>query len=339
MGGNLLAKWGLPPKRIQAAEYKALTAEVKTKIIENLVLTGSTAKIELIRSYRNKESFGDADFVMTEITVPQLKPIVQRVSASPHYHTNDGTISFPYNGFQVDLITQPADSYESSLNYFAYNDLGNLLGRIYHKLGVSFGHRGLVYTIRESHFTGNPDDNHVAGTTILSTGISQILKCAGYDPITYHAGFDTVEQIFEYVTTSPFFDASIFEYESLNHTNRTRNRKRANYAGFLEWLSTSAHKERRFPFLKKEEYRDFWNSQFPFLSDELLKLEKEHGRKLLLRSCLNGDHVKVIVGEDGYKIGWILTYIRQNYSEQEILGLTEETRTALVRKTALYYGI
>jgi hypothetical protein len=45
--------------------------------------------------------------------------------------------------FQIDLIFTKPKFYESSLNYFAYNDLGNLLGRgaeqISGKLGASGG--------------------------------------------------------------------------------------------------------------------------------------------------------------------------------------------------------
>ncbi|GAF99140.1 unnamed protein product, partial [marine sediment metagenome] len=52
----------------------------------------------------------------------------------------------------------------------------------------------------------------------------------------YLEGFDEVEDIFQYVIDSKYFNPKIFEYEQLNHQNRTRNKKRKNYELFLQYV-------------------------------------------------------------------------------------------------------
>ena len=41
--------------------------------------------------------------------------------------------------FQIDFIKVGEENWETSKNYFSYNDLGNLMGRLAQRLGVKYG--------------------------------------------------------------------------------------------------------------------------------------------------------------------------------------------------------
>lgn len=40
------------------------------------------------------------------------------------------------------------EHFNTSLEYLNWNDLGNLIGRIAHKFGLKYGHKGLLYIIK-----------------------------------------------------------------------------------------------------------------------------------------------------------------------------------------------
>lgn len=71
----------------------------------------------------------------------------------------------------------------------------------------------------------------------ISDDIPLIFKFLGFDYDIFDAGFDTLEEIFEYVINSEYFDPAIFLYENLDHTNRVRNKKRDSYRQFIQYIS------------------------------------------------------------------------------------------------------
>ena len=83
---------------------------------------------------------------------------------------DDGSI------FQVDLIRVDCRHMESAFSYFAFNDLGNLLGRIFHRAGFKLGHKGMCYVVREE---GN--QSNAIKEIEVTTSWKEALEFAGYD--------------------------------------------------------------------------------------------------------------------------------------------------------------
>lgn len=222
MGGNAIEN----TRRLQAEEYKALEKELVEKL--------GTIYPELhpLPYYRSKPDFGDMDIV-----VP--KPKLERKDFEVFLNTlgsrqavyNSDNISFEYKDFQIDLIFVEPEQVQSAIFYYAYNDLNNLVGRIAHKFGLKFGWDGLNYQIRT-------ESGHRAESILLSRDPAAIYHYLGYDYSRWQQGFDSLEEIFSFVVSSPYFSAEIYDDENLNHINRTRNRKRKTYSAFLEWLTT-----------------------------------------------------------------------------------------------------
>lgn len=200
--------------------------EFKTRRLDQIgfmtVATACMGRLEIefpsnhfqpVVSYRNKETFGDldiiwcGDMIATEDMCKALKAI-EFVKNGPvtsfALRLNEDEI------FQVDLIYVDCKHLESSASYFAFNDLGNLLGRIFHRAGFKLGHKGMLYVVREE---GN--SSHALKEVEVTRSWKEALEFAGYDFNRWLEGFDELEDVFQFVASSPYFDKKIFSLEPI----------------------------------------------------------------------------------------------------------------------------
>jgi len=96
-------------------------------------------------------------------------------------------------------------------------------------MGFRFGDYGLKLVYRH-------EDGGRKFSKMISKNPAKTYEFLGFDYEKYLEGFDDVEDIFAYVVSSKYFNPKIFEYEQLNHQNRTRNKKRKNYELFLQYV-------------------------------------------------------------------------------------------------------
>lgn len=258
MGGKALKN--VQTRRYMADEYHKLVPEVENKlkkIFEN-------KRIVAIPAYSQKESYGDMD-VLVEGPFPS--DFVERVQAefNPGELVSNGPVcSFEYKELQIDLIRAPSEEYDISLHYYSFNDLGNLLGKIAHKFGVKYGHDGLYYIHRNG--------DHVFAEIVLTRDVKKALSFLGLPVEPYLKGFDTLEEVFAFVATSPYFSPYYYllTEEQKNATDRVRANKRQSYQKFMSWLEE--HKESLTaytPLKNKAEYLPMINEHFPHFEAEL----------------------------------------------------------------------
>jgi hypothetical protein len=217
--------------------------------------------------------------------------------------------------FQIDLIYVGNTHRELSiaLTYFGFNDLGNLMGRIFHRAGFKYGHRGLLKVVRD------PDNrDHIIDEVLVSEDPRKIFEFGGYDYDRYLDGFWTREEIFEYVASSPLFNRDIYLFENRNAKSRMRDKKRVMYNEFLNWCEKNDDLP-SFWTEDKEEYRNeqLTNafSHFPEFKrrydDAITRLE--HSKKL--RSKFNGDIVRKITGLNGASLGIFIKEFKNRYGD------------------------
>lgn len=123
------------------------------------------------------------------------------------------------------------EDFNSNYHYLGFNDLGNYIGRIAHRLGLKYGQEGLWY----NHY--QKDQN--LGKVMISKDYREIFKFLDLDYDRWLQGFPNLEDTFEYVLTSKYFDSEMFKLENLNRINRERNMKRTSYMSFLEWIQVN----------------------------------------------------------------------------------------------------
>lgn len=228
MGGNALKPFEV--RRVSKDEYFDLTKEVISMlkdVFPNIVFFVPDA-------YRSKPDFGDID-VLAHSLPDNFDEMVLAGHPAKAYSRNTNIFSFEYKDVQVDLINIPKDSAHFAYRYFSYNDLGGLIHVIAKQLGFYIGQKGLYYKLYL-----DAAQNQYVGDVVLTTDFDEALSFLGLDPGRYAQGFDTLEDIFEFVESSTFYKAEYFQFENRNAHDRFRDQKRKTYMGFLERIAKNA---------------------------------------------------------------------------------------------------
>jgi len=318
MGGKAIKQYGFEELRLPAAEYQKLVDEVIVHI---------PCRYAIIPAYRTKPDYGDCDIIIEDYDPTEL--IAQISGFKPL--KNDKVYSFPYKGFQFDFIKMPKEHFQTALDYYSWNDLGNLIGRAFHSIGVKYGHTGLEYVIRAELFGGA--STQVLNVVPLSTDTDTILRFGGYDPEKFKKGFDTLVEIFEFAASGRFFNPAKFSYENLNYINRTRDRKRATYQQFVAWMADTnvagqlLHEDKRL-------YLATIGDAFPNLPPALLAAEEKYQNQQIIYSRFNGMLVSEWTGLTGKELGSVMaTYKRSTPDQTVFLQLSPE----LVKQCFLHW--
>ena len=315
MGGNALKT---PTRRMTAAEMRTATDHI-VSVLQPVV----DGQVLPIPAFRAKPDFGDIDLIVEGDKRQDKDGSVRFVHdelmevARTHFHAtefapNTNMLSFDYHptahsdGFQVDLIVTPTRFLRTAVNYYSYNDLGNFIGRIAHKMGLKYGHEGLLYLWR--------DDTHLFRTLTVSADTPSILKCLGYDPKRFENGFDTLKDIFEFASSSCFFNGDLFLLENRNHKARTRDRKRANYNAFLQYIDDNKPAAYNFPDDKNLWLPHIFN-HFPDFERQWKQTHQEFLAYKNAKTFFNGKTVGAITGFSGKELGAFMGAFKEHLGD------------------------
>ena len=312
MGGNVFKG---KTCRLGKDQYE----RVSSRVVDALRTLYPQGKVFAIPSYRTKSDFGDLDVLLSdgELRTQAQYECLQRLTAdvfgAKEWKRNGPVISVDYRGvpleagkaFQVDMVKQDPRTYDYGLGYFSFNDLGNLIGRITHALGVSHRHDGLYWYFR--------DGTYLFKEIELTIDYDKALQFAGLDPARFAQGFEQLEDIFEYVASSEFFRPEIYLLHNRNHSGRIRNRKRKTYMSFLDWC------ERNCPSGKEPlpEDKQVWFERiqqfFPHFEDEYREVMRQYEQNRAAKEKLNGKLVSQLTGLTGPELGHAMRRIRASF--------------------------
>ena len=331
MGGKLIQSvWDLPEKRLSNEEYLIFKDQVLTDMKE---IFPSSWKLGVAPAIRQKESHGDLDIIVGMDSSLDVQRVLEEYLQMT-VHVNSNVISFPIAGFQVDLTFVPMKDYQSSIDYTSWGDTMNFCGRVAHKKGLSLGHTGLGFWIRQSLFEirlNFLDNDNIMEKVILTKDFSIILPLLGFDYDVWKHGFDTKEEVYHWVASSKFFDPEIFSFENLNHINRVRNKKRAMYAGFVEWLDKNSWKYNKHIFQRREYYIYDWSCRFPILKEAIKKNKVRYLRDKSFKEKVNGYRVMEILGiSDGKEVGRVMGELRKLHTKEEYVNMSQDKVDELI---------
>ena len=310
MGGSLFNEYHTV--RLSRPDYEAFATALK------LHLKDKFPQIPFIEPtpYFSKADFGDLDLLYTSISPDDL---IQLFPNTPVVR-NGITTSFclptlDQQHFQVDFIRIPFDQLYFAYAYFSYNDLGNLLGRVAHRLGFKLGFTGLQYVVR-----GLDNEHLVVAELTVTKSWAEALDVLRYSSKTWERGFATEEDIFRYVLTSGYVVKDMFALEQTNHSNRIRNRKRKLYSKFIEWV-----KEQNIPeklVIPKTELRQQFLEKvcilFPAFEDQLKQARLKEEQLKRVRERFNGEIISELTGLSGKELGsFIQEFIHRVIEERD----------------------
>ena len=266
----------------------------------------------LIQAYFNKQSFGDADFIVNSSLLPsnwmeRLKSVYRLTDTM--YVKNGDIVSIGYQHFQVDLIITAPEHCESSLNYFAFNDLGSLIGSIGARLGIKVGHKGAFLIVK--HKDEHCFQHQILKELLLTTNFHDILQMLGFDPICYKKGFFELEDIFKFVASGKYFDPAIFAQEYTSSKHRRSQTKRVTYMAFLSWIEeTKPPANHSFGQELMPLYETVVLGHCPWIKKEVDEVIEQFELDLCFKQVYNSAIVGKISGLTGKELGALMSQIK-----------------------------
>jgi hypothetical protein len=283
------------------------------------------SRIEVIPSYFSKETFGDADILIDlKLTKEQI-----HVLFDPNEIVVNGPVtSFDYKGLQVDFIYSPRDEFEYALAYYSYNDLGNLIGKLAHKFGLKHGHDGLWLPVR--------DGEQMIGQVRLTLSPYETLGFLGLYEHRYALGFDDLDEIFNFVATSPYYHPDLYKLENLNHIARIRDKKRDTYRKFLEFGEKQPPREPYNFHEDKHKYVPLILNTFP---DAKAGYDELVGNLLIRRAAaekFNGNLVSELTGLEKIDLGKLMAVLKKltQFRPSLVVLTPQEDLNSLILKVA-----
>lgn len=318
MGGNI--KFFSKTRRYGREEY----LELEREIIIKICFSGIFRKFKIndplrnylqpIVAYESKDSFGDCDIIINsdELSTDWIPQLVREFQlAHGDWSKGGNVLSFAYKNFQIDLIITPLEHCRTSADYFAFNDAGNLVGRISHKLGCKYGHRGLELIIK--------DKGQTLGEILLTRDTSKIHELLNLNHQKWLDGFNTLEEMYEWISDSKYFNKDIYLLDNRNHYSRTRDNKRKTYSDFLIWcqdrdfINNYPHAditEKSGYNIKEPFYSDLIVPKFPHIIEEYNAILDKHNTNKLFKEKFNGKIINELTGLTSKELGHFISYAK-----------------------------
>lgn len=308
--------------RIPAVIYD----EIKERISEL-----SYSGVAIPHSVLEKQDHGDIDVLVASYLMPTMRECLAKIAwVDPstgrsyleqlsHPESQDSyicTFKFQDSEYhvQVDLIPTALEDFNFSFGYFSWNDLGNLIGRIAHRRGLKFGHDGLWYIHRRG--------DRVLGEFCLTKSFADAIEYLGFDHHLWAQGFETFEEMFQYVKNSKYFEECAYPLEHQNHRARVRDAKRKTYNAFLEWLNYSGD----YVPSEKEKHIANMRKDFPEIDRKIIESEKQDDLRMAYKEKVNGNIVSELTGETGKDLGALMNYVKAIFPcDEKILKYPDDS--------------
>lgn len=317
MGGNAIKKVGVEPVRISKNAYNEVVRSVLSflnSLEENDV---KPCEAKETKTFDSKDSFGDLDVLLCfdEVFLRDKFEVIfnEFCNGSKFKYVKNGPVtSFVFllkneESFQIDINYVPKSEFEITYNYHGNGDLGNFLGRIFHGIGLKFGHDGLWYI--------HKNDTYVVGEILLSNDFSEILKVIGLD--FKDVKFNNNNEVYDFVMSSPFFHPNYFSFELRNHEARMRDRKRPSYTAFLNYMDEFRFREKP---LAGKDYAIVVVNYFNKMEDYINLIQKEAGR-LATKAVLDATNVSNISGFKDVELGNLMKQLKslESFNAEKVL--------------------
>lgn len=330
MGGDLFKLGRLPRE-----DYLTLEAELRVYLDDRL---GDQYRIP--RYYGDKPDFGDLDIVVSEAAIDAtwdrfMQQTIEDLGVTQHAR-NPAVFSTVWREFQVDYFLRPEQYFESTYNFLCYNDLGNVLGRIFRRLNLKYGERGLEYVFRRD------DDGSYKQVLTVSVDMDRILELIELDSTMWHTGFDTLDAMFSWVTASPWFTAD--PYLDPNSPVSKRATTRPTMQKFLPWLEENPPAATQRLLEHRDDALKLIARAFPEagLLDAIERERAREARANVVRAKFSGKVVMALFPAlEGKQLGEFIRTFKESFDdvEAELADMSPEAiELALRRHHAAGYG-
>ncbi|MGB0521670.1 MAG: hypothetical protein ACPGJS_01860 [Flammeovirgaceae bacterium] len=304
MGGNLFKLGRLPQ-----AQYQKIEEELCRYLNRKF-----GAHYRIPRYYADKPDFGDMDIVVSEAAIKEdwqqtKQELVQELGLT-QYKSVGAVFSTVYQDFQVDYFIRKAEYFESTYHFLSFNDIGNLIGRIFKKFNLKYGEQGLIYVFRRA-------DDHYVKDIPVSVYFQKIFTFLQLDYEKWEKGFANKREMFDWVVASPYF--SVTPYQKLSATMEKRVRDRPTIKAFIDYLAEQRI-DQTYDFLERDAYIPQIAAFFPE-ANLIAQIEAEKEREAYanaIREKFNGKLVMQLIPKlQGKALGLFIKDFRDQFENHE----------------------
>lgn len=319
MGGLALKAYDV--KRLEGDDYATACESALAAVNAVLDAHSIASPARLIPSYRQKTSHGDVDIIVSNELLGPLN--AAKIASSvgkelgvqnAQFKVNDYVVSVaaphPEGGFyQLDLLLFKPESLDFAHAYMSWNDVSTLLLRIAAPLQLSIGPNGLSYMVRE--------EKAEPARIILTRDFKQALEFFKLDYERWTKGFDSMEEIYEFIAACPSVTQKNFELGMMQASVRKGFAKRPGYLGFLEWLNNNpvTHKKFNWRAYLNNQKSTLW-AAFPGAKDEYDAFIATLERKRAVAAAFNGKMVIEVTGLEGKALGEFIIAYKASHASQ-----------------------
>lgn len=282
MGGNLIKNYGIESKRLNLEEYSIIKDDVLFHIDSSL---HPSCKYFVPPHIRNKETFGDLDVV---VYIPgNIKHLFEKLLGQKinfqFTHTNGNCFSFGYKNFQIDLIYPKYKYLENNLEnkfhveYLSWGDGGNLIGMFANRNGMKLTQDGLYYEVKYY-------ETQLLESILLTDDWDQMLNFFDLNITKWNEGFNTQEELYEFLVRSKYFNIEWFNPKLFNHEKRDREKHRPTFANFMIYLE---ERKDTFTNIKIDWIYNIENYFNISLRDKIKELKEEASKRQVIKKIMS----------------------------------------------------
>ncbi len=305
MGGKLFNLGRLPK-----VKYIEIEKKLRTYLDQKL---GELYRIP--RFYEDKTDFGDVDVLVSSAALEngnweKLKKEITEDLGIVDHKTAGNIFSTVYENFQVDFFIEHQKYFECSYAFLCFNDIGNLIGRIFKRFNLKYGNKGLVYVFRRA-------DNHYSRDIEVCKDFEKIFSFLGLNYQKWLSGFASKKEMFEWVIASPYF--SVTPYLKISTRMEKRRNERPTIQAFLTYIEEHNIKKTH-TYEEKDSYIPMIHEFFPEsnLIEEITKEKKREKLILAIREKYNGKIImNLFPSLTGKDLGKFMKDFQAQYDDYE----------------------
>lgn len=297
MGGNVFTHLGYTAQRMDRKTFDKVLNKVHNFLDELNI------KYHDIAFIHNKKDFGDIDILIeyddSNNVFEKIKENNYKLCATNETTIKNGKVlSVLVDGlYQIDFIKERKELVEYHQAYLSHNDLGNLIGRCVKESGYKHGHDGLYYTLY------NESKSHKK-EFLISTDYRTVLNLLGLSVEQFDSGFETVEDMFDYISSNKYFKSSYYKFENLNNRNKVRDAKRKNYNLFLQYIKDIPDSNISLPS---------YEIAFPEIIEDVENYKDECRRVEEIKNKFSGKIVMELTGLKHKELGNFIQMFKNKY--------------------------
>lgn len=297
MGGNVFTHLGYKAQRMDKPTYNKVLDKVHSFLDDLNIIYHDIPYI------RDKADFGDIDIIIEygidEHVFDAIRTNTTKLGATDETTIRNGKVmSVLVDGlYQVDFIKERKETVEYHVAYLSHNDLGNLIGRCAKEAGYKHGTDGFFY----SHYLNG---RALKKEFFISNDYRTVLNLLGLSVEKFDEGFDTLQDMFDYVSGNKYFKASFYEFENLNNRNKVRDAKRKNYNLFLNHVKGMPDSLLNVPT---------YDIAFPELISQVEDFKEKVHRDKVIKEKFSGKLVMELTPLQGKDLKEFILFFKEKY--------------------------